>query len=102
MPRTRGTVLMALVVLEPFFVGCGGDNKKPEDATSGGACACGATSTTQAGGACTCAELVASKNGWCDHCGAGMVNGQRTTCRACARAGKMCDACAANGGKPCP
>ena len=87
-----------------LFVGCSGGEKKDDKAaaSSGGACACGTPAPAKAGATCSCADLVKTKNGWCDHCGMGMVNGAKTTCMVCAKNGKMCDACTANGGKPCP
>jgi hypothetical protein len=108
------SLLVAIFAFALLLAGCGGDSRKPEDttkgspsATSAGAsaevapCACGTATAAKAGATCTCADMRTTRTGWCDHCGSGMVAGTRTTCSVCAKAGKLCEACAAADGKPC-
>jgi hypothetical protein len=95
------SLLVAVFALSLVLAGCGGSEKKDDKASGSQGCACGTAMSAKDGASCTCADVKAKKSGWCDHCGVGMVDGQQTTCSACAKSGKMCDACAQNGGKPC-
>lgn len=105
-------LLVAIFMVALLFAGCGSDEKKTDDKGSGSTsstsgtpaaapCACGTATSARAGATCACADIRTAKTGWCDHCGMGYAGGTKTTCAPCARAGKLCEACAASGGKPC-
>ncbi|MEZ0227097.1 MAG: hypothetical protein ACAI25_00610 [Planctomycetota bacterium] len=104
-------LFVALIAVVLLFAGCGSDEKKPDDKSSSSStasgtpepspCACGTATAVKAGATCTCADIRTAKTGWCDHCGMGQVSGTKTSCAVCAKAGKLCEACVATGGKPC-
>ncbi len=97
MSRTLvATTLAAGLAL--VLAGCGGSQKK-DDAPPTAACSCGTAAPMKEGAACICADVNAKKSGWCDHCGAGYAEGQKTTCEKCAHANKMCPN--DENGRPC-
>src|SRR5438128_1736354 len=97
-------LFVAVFAIALLFSGCGGGAEKKDEKASGSgaaACSCGTAKAMKEGAACSCADVKAKKTGWCDHCGMGAVDGVKTSCATCAKAGKMCDACAKGDGKPC-
>jgi hypothetical protein len=91
--------MATLALATTLSLGCSSSDKKTANEPAAPApCSCG-TVTAKEASTCTCADVNAKKAGWCEHCGTGYAEGQRTQCEKCARANKMCPNC--EGGKPC-